>query len=166
MISGYDTPFVCATEFPSRVKDFIGIQVRHWPGLLLDDEPLDAATMAAWTLPETEGQTESEALTFCRDAAMDEFWEENGYALDAGGEGPFALFYRRFVSPLQADALSGVRQNLPEGQRPLDLEGAGLLLSEYYSVTLVTPEDPREDAFSRRVLHDLVNSLTADQASQ
>jgi hypothetical protein len=169
--TGFDNAFICGPSFPDAARRFVAAQLDRWPGLLLDEERFTPEALTSWSLPEPDedggkdddggdGAAEDDMLTFCRDAGMDAFWEEHGYALDATGQGPFALFYGRYTDePVFARQLTGVRQRRRPGESPLELEGVGLLLSEYYAVTLVTPEDPAEDAFSAAVLGDLLRSF-------
>jgi hypothetical protein len=169
MPTGFDNAFICGPSFPHAAKRFAEAQLLRWPGLLLNEEPADAAQLASWSLPGAAGQggeneedeeDEDDLLTFCRDAGMNEFWDENGYALDPTGEGPFALFFGRYTSdPLYARELKGVSQTREPGKTPMELEGVGLLLPEYYAVTLVTPDDPTDDPFSAGVLQDLLRSF-------
>ncbi|WP_165984594.1 hypothetical protein [Streptomyces sp. YIM 98790] len=160
--TGFDTTFICGADFPARVRGFIQLQMERWPRFLFNEEELSTAGLASWTLPDTRGEKYPDILTFCKNAGMNDFWEENGYALDASGEGPFALFFRLHSDTLYAEELTGARQTVPADEDPYRLEGSSLLLTEYYTATLVTPENPREDPFSRSVVQDFLKSFGSD----
>ncbi|MGW3295484.1 hypothetical protein ACWC9S_16050 [Streptomyces xiamenensis] len=160
--TGFPTEFICDEFFPQLTRAFIQRQLERWPALLFDEERLDEEMISGWDFPDTTNATESEFITFCRDDEMNEFWDENGYATDSTGEGPFAVYFRRYADPLHAQRIEGVRQTRPDGREPLLLEGARLLLSTYYVVTLLTPDDPATDPFSRSVLNDFVRSSGSD----
>ena len=110
-----------------------------------------------WSLPEAEDDDYSGIVTFSSGHEMETFWEENGYALDASGQGPYSVFYRLHAHTLQAETVSGVEAESPEAIEAV--EGTSLLLSEYYAVSLVTPEDPAADPFSEGVVDDFVSSF-------
>ncbi|TDC76326.1 hypothetical protein [Streptomyces hainanensis] len=160
--TGFPNDFVCDASFAAAAKTFLGLRLARWPGLLLNEEPFGEAALASWALPDTREERFPELMSFCRDAAMNEFWEENGYALDSSGEGPFSLFFRIRSSPLFAAHLSGVRETGRGDAPPTDFEQVGLLLGDFYSVCLLTPDDPATDGFSRGVLRDLVRSFGGD----
>ncbi|MEV0639677.1 hypothetical protein AB0I77_33030 [Streptomyces sp. NPDC050619] len=88
---------------------------------------------------------------------MEDFWEDNGYSLDATRQGPYAVFYRLHAQSLYATTVSGVRLGSPESEE--NLEGTRLLLSAYYAVSLLTPEDPAVDPFSGGIVDDFVASF-------
>ncbi|MEV0324225.1 hypothetical protein ACIBKX_13240 [Streptomyces sp. NPDC050658] len=163
-ITGHSSDFIVDTTFPSMVKQFAIRQHNRWPGLFLFGEPVGAESLAGWKLPEVadeddenEDEDYSGIVTFSSGQEMEEFWEENGYALDGMGEGPFSVFYRRHARPLHAGRVTGVRCADPEAATAM--EGTGLLLAGWYAVSLVTPDDPATDPFSARVLADFVESI-------
>jgi hypothetical protein len=163
-LTGHSSDFVCDTAtFARTMREFVGRQVARWPGLLFNEEPFGETELAAWSLPDTRGEKYPEIVTFCRDDAMNEFWEENGYGLEpASGEGPFAVFFRVVTDPLRAAELRGVHQTLPPDEPVGDFEGTQLLLGEYVPVTLLTPADPLEDPFSRGVVRDFLAAFDSD----
>ncbi|MET9233256.1 hypothetical protein ABZW58_02445 [Streptomyces cellulosae] len=55
--------------------------------------------------------------------------------------------------------MSGVRAASPE--EATAVEGVGLGLSQYYTVSRVTPEDAAADRFSEQVLEDFLASFEA-----
>lgn len=156
-LTGYPTDFVADLGFPAAARRFLERRVRRWPGLLLNGVRPDAAALGSWHLPEERDAYESDILGFARDAAMEQHWEDEGYALDGTGEGPFALFYSRYGGPLTAGAVTGV-SGVPDRVAE-SVESIGLMLSGFFVVSLLTPEEPAADAFSGTVLRDLRESF-------
>ncbi|GAA4301118.1 hypothetical protein GCM10023086_16910 [Streptomyces venetus] len=114
-------------------------------------------------MPEPDNAGLSGVVTFSSGQEMEDFWEGHGYALDASRQGPYAVFYRHHARAIQAKAVSGVRASCPAAGAAV--EGAGLLLAEYYAVSVVTPEDPVGDPFSRSVVRDFVASFGGPAAA-
>ncbi|GAA3086946.1 hypothetical protein ACFQ0X_17955 [Streptomyces rectiviolaceus] len=157
-ITGHSSDFIADTAFPAAVKQFVMRQQQRWPGLFLYGEPAGAESLADWKLPDDDDDDDySGIVTFSAGQEMEDFWEENGYALDDAGEGPFSVFYRLHPQPLRAGQVTGVQCTDPEAAAAV--EGTGLLLAEYFAVSLVTPEDPATDPFSGRVLVDFLESF-------
>ncbi|MFJ8714958.1 hypothetical protein ACIRD9_17475 [Streptomyces violaceus] len=156
-LTGHSTDFVVDTSFPEGMRCFVRLGQQRWPGLFLYGEPLPPGAPAEWRLPEPDDDGFSGIVTFSSGQEMEDFWEEHGYALDAARQGPYAVFYRHHAQQLHATTVSGVHVSSPEAEAAV--EGTGLLLSEYYAVSLVTPEDPDIDPFSRSVLNDFVASF-------
>ncbi|MEV0529355.1 hypothetical protein AB0I66_38655 [Streptomyces sp. NPDC050439] len=157
-ITGHSSDFVVDASLPTAMKQFVMRRHRHWPGIFLYGEPVSAESLAAWDLPEVDADDEySGIVTFSAGQEMEDFWEENGYALNSDGEGPFSVFYSLRPQPLRAARVTGVQGADPEAVAAV--EGAGLLLGEYFAVSLITPDDPATDPFSARVLRDFVESF-------
>ncbi|MER7836713.1 hypothetical protein ABTY98_12555 [Streptomyces sp. NPDC096040] len=159
-LTGHSTDFTVDASLPEAMRRFVARARRRWPRLLLSGEP--AAHEADWRLPEPDDHY-SGIVTFSSGPEMDDFWEENGYALDDSGQGPFAVFYRRRTGPLHATTISGIRTDDPGVVQAV--EGTCLLMAEYYTVSLLTPEDPAADPFSAAVVDDLVGSFDASVKS-
>ncbi|MEU3740555.1 hypothetical protein AB0E78_26265 [Streptomyces sp. NPDC032198] len=156
-ITGHSSDFIVDMTFPVAVRQFVARRRQQWPGLFLRGEPVGASS-ADWELPAADaGDDYPDIITFSSGQEMEDFWGANGYALDGTGEGPFSVFYRLHAQPLRAGQVTGVRCTAPETATAL--EGAGLLLGAYFSVSLVTPEDPATDPFSGRVLADFLESF-------
>ena len=85
-ITGYSTDFVVDSTFPVGLKRFVLRQQERWPGLYLDGEPSSSIQLADWQPPVAVGEEYSEIITFSSGEAMESFWEENGYTLNAEGE--------------------------------------------------------------------------------
>jgi hypothetical protein len=84
---------------------FVRRRHQRWPGLFLDGEPLTSGALADWRLAEDDDF--SGIVTISSGQEMEDFWEDNGYALDASGQGPYAVFYRLHAQPLHATTVSG-----------------------------------------------------------
>ncbi|MGW3287700.1 barstar family protein [Streptomyces sp. NPDC001002] len=134
--TGHSTDFLVDGSFPAAMGRFVRRGRLRWPGLFVYGEPLSPAAAADWRLPEAEADDFASIVTFSSGLEMEDFWEENGYALDASGQGPYAVFYRLHAEPSHATTVS-----------------------EYYVVSLVTPDDPAADPFSKAVVHDFVLSF-------
>lgn len=128
--TGHATDFVVGTSFPDAMARFVRLSQRRWPGLFLCGRPLAADGTAGWRLPESD-DAYADILTFSAGQEMEDWWEDNGYALDPSGEGPYAVLYSRH------------RQPLPQ----------------HYTVSLVTPEDPATDGFCDQILEDFLASF-------
>ncbi|MFG2649845.1 hypothetical protein [Streptomyces sp. NPDC048436] len=160
-ITGYSSDYIADLTFPVSMRRFVGRRHQRWPGLFLYGEPVSTQSLDDWKLPDDDDGDDdySGIVTFSAGQEMEDFWEENGYALDGVGEGPFSVFYRLHSQPLRADRVTGVRS--VDAEAATALEGTGLLLAEYYAVSLVTPDDPAADPFSGRVLADFLESFGA-----
>ncbi|MFE0100182.1 hypothetical protein [Streptomyces sp. NPDC059009] len=158
-ITGHSTDFIVDLSLPAAMRRFALRSQLRWPGLFLDGEAAGPApALESWNLPENSpDDTVPGLVSFSSGQDMEDFWEENGYALDEAGEGPYSVFYRMRSQPLRADEVSGVRCPDPEAAQAV--EGTMLLLAQYYGVSLVTPEDPATDAFSAAVLKDFLDSF-------
>lgn len=160
-ITGYSTDFVVDSTFPVGLKRFVLRQQERWPGLYLYGEPSSSIQLADWQPPVAVGEDYSEIITFSSGEAMESFWEENGYTLNAEGEGPVSVFYANRPHALLAGEVRNVE--CAEAGSAQSVEGVGLLLSEYFAVSLVTPDDPSTDAFSGQILRDFLASFGIDR---
>ncbi|MFC7808451.1 hypothetical protein [Streptomyces olivaceus] len=156
--TGHSTDFVADTSFPLAMTRFVRLAERRWSGLYLNGEPLASGAPESWRLPEDDGDA-SGIVTFSAGRGMEDFWEENGYATDASGQGPFSVFHRFHPHTLQSGGMAGVRSDSADSAAAAD--GARVLLSSFYAVSLVTPADPAADPFSARVLDDFTESFAA-----
>ncbi|MDH6217729.1 hypothetical protein [Streptomyces pseudovenezuelae] len=156
-LTGHSTDYIVDGSFPQAMSRFVRRAHQRWPGLFVYGEPVHPAAAADWQLPEADADDYASIVTFSSGSDMEEFWEENGYALDASNQGPYAVFYRLHAEPLQATKVSGVRVGSPEAADTV--EGTALLMSQYYAVSLVTPADPSVDQFSKAVVDDFAESF-------
>lgn len=157
-ITGHSSDFITDRAFPEVMKRFTLRQVRRWPGLFLDGERVTAESLGGWQLAEASEGEYSSVVTFSEGDSMEDFWEEHGYTLNGQGEGPFAVLYKQHPGVLRAHQVAGVQLADPEDSAVV--EGAALLLCEYFAVSLVTPEDPEVDPFSGGVLRDFLDSFS------
>ncbi|MGW5658486.1 hypothetical protein [Streptomyces humi] len=155
-VTGHSTDFTVDASFPDAMRRFVTRARYRWPQLLLSGEPVAQET--DWRLPGPDDDY-SGIVTFSSGQEMEDFWEENGYALDGSGHGPYAVFYRRRTGPLHATTVSGIRTDDPDVVQAV--QGTGLLMAEYYTISLLTPEDPAADPFSAAVVDDFVASFDA-----
>ncbi|WP_405647136.1 hypothetical protein [Streptomyces sp. NBC_00019] len=160
-LTGHSTDFIVDASFPEAMRRFVRRGQQRWPCLFLYGEPLSPGAATDWRLPEAADDDYSGIVTFSSGQQMEDFWENNGYALDSSGQGPYAVFYRRHEQPLHAAKVSDVRTSSAEAAEAV--EGTALLLSEYYAVSLVTPEEPATDPFSRGIVDDFVRSFGASE---
>ncbi|POX55405.1 hypothetical protein C3489_10150 [Streptomyces sp. Ru71] len=98
-LTGHATDFVVDTSFPDAMPRFVELSLRRWPGLYLCGRPFTADDLAGWRLPESDDEY-SAIVTFAAGQEMEDSWEDNGYALDASGQGPYSVLYRSHPSPL------------------------------------------------------------------
>lgn len=162
-ITGHATDYVMDTAFPATMSHFVHRARQRWPDLHIDGSPaapVTPAPLTSWTLPPRAPDDALPGLvSFSSGQEMEDFWEEHGYALDPTGQGPYSVFYRLRQRPLHAGRLTGIRGAAPEDAAAT--EGTSLLLASYYTVSLVTPEDPATDPFSASVLTDFLDSFAA-----
>ncbi|MFJ4920270.1 hypothetical protein [Streptomyces sp. NPDC088725] len=155
-ITGSSSDFIADAALPAVMKRFIQRQLRRWPGLFLYAEPFAISDLTDWRLPDPDDDGFPNVITFSAGQEMEGFWEEHGYALNSSGEGPFSIFYHLRAQPLRARRVTQVE--CADSEDTQAAEGIGLLLSTYFTVSLVTPEDPARDPFSGSVLNDFLLS--------
>ncbi|MEU8783267.1 hypothetical protein [Streptomyces sp. NPDC048637] len=157
-VTGYSSDFIIDHAFPAAMKKFTQSQAQRWPGLFLDGEEVTAESLRDWQLPEDPEADYSDIVTFSDGQDMEDFWEDRGYALNDRSEGPFSVLYKRYPGALHAHQVIGVQLTDPEDSAAV--EGTSLLLSEYFAVSLVTPEDPKADPFSGSILRDFLDAFS------
>lgn len=118
-----------------------------WPAALVDDE-------------RSEGQVE---IFISKNAAMDDFHEENGYALNEDGEGCF-MFGARWSPFFQSDV------HIENIIRPVHLVPSGphdstIVLAHPTCYTLVLPTLLEESDFSKKIQAFLIDSLSESAAA-
>ena len=155
-ISGFSTDFVIDSSFEERVVRFVQAQRDRWPSLQFCGAPAAESLNADWRPNVDPEEKYPEILTFSGGAAMEEFWEEHGYALDENGEGPFSILYSFYHSRIGA-RLNDLDTEDEEAGR--SAAGTELMMSAFFLVSLVTPADPGSDDFSRSVLQEFRRSF-------
>ncbi|MGX1762353.1 hypothetical protein ACWIG5_36570 [Streptomyces lydicus] len=157
-VTGHSSDFITDHAFLAAMKKFTQHQARRWPGLFLDGEKVTEESLRDWQFPEDPEEDYSSIITFSAGQDMEDFWEDRGYALNDHGEGPFSVLYKRYPGVLHAHQVAGVQLTDPEDSAVV--EGTSLLLSEYFAVSLVTPEDPKTDPFSGSILRDFLDAFS------
>ncbi|MFI2430299.1 hypothetical protein [Streptomyces sp. NPDC018693] len=132
-LTGYATDFIVDTSLPSAMVRFVRSARRRWPGLYVDGEFLTNEAWQTWEMNLPKDDVTPAAVTFTSGQEMEDFWEENGYALDGSGQGPYAVFYRRSQPPLEPG----------------------------YVVSVVTPSNPDTDPFSLVVMREFMEAFEA-----
>ncbi|TQF03752.1 hypothetical protein E6W39_17830 [Kitasatospora acidiphila] len=155
-ITGFDTNcFLFDSSFGEQIVRFIEAQCERWPSLYFNCAPVAESFGPEWCLEVNPGAEYADHLTFSSGPEMENFWEENGYALDSNGEGPFAVFYSFHPSGITARLRDvEVEGGAEGGEFAARLEGSELMLPEFFVASLVLPGDPAQDAFSLGVLAD------------
>ena len=145
-ITGFSSDFIVDRSFPERVRRFVSGLRSRWPELHINGRPAVEIPETQWKPEFKSDQEESEIITFSSGPEMEEFWEENGYALNESGEGPCSLFYLAQTGDASTPPVYAPR--LPPEFEQEQFMGAQFLLTDFYLVSLITPLDPGEDSFS------------------
>ncbi|MFD0721244.1 hypothetical protein [Streptomyces globosus] len=170
-VTGVDSVFLARGPAGPALEAFLDGWLARWPALRVAVDgnpehggPGDGSGFLLWDRPGRPALPVAHGAVYVeRDAGMDRFWDEHGYAPDAAGEGPFALLYQPPArSALTVRALQDPYQDLPSGgsgYEPygIELVGAGLTL-----VTTVTPGPPG-DPFTDAVHGELRRALAAQR---
>lgn len=117
-----------------------------WPTALVDDE-------------RRSGHIE---IFISKNAAMDDFQDENGYALNEDGEGCF-MFFASSESSLHVDVhISGIHG--PAELMSTDPHNSTIFLANPTRYTLVLPTLLEESDFSKKIQSFLIDSLSESSA--
>jgi len=160
-ITGVDTLVVVPFDARPAVTAFVHGLRRLWPSALIGiDDGREPMTI---DLGDAAGYPARGELTFARDAAMDEHWEEHGYLPMPDGSGPVTLIYEiHHGLVVEVDVAGEGRLN----DGPLSgWTGVELALPEATALTLVTHAAPAEDAFCAAILALLREALGYQRAS-
>jgi len=164
-ITGYDN-VVFTTAEPRGVTVRFFEQLRsRWPAFLVDIDSQADRPAPGEIDPSSELPTERGEFSVVRDAAMDQFSDENGYALMSDGEGPLLLIYERV--PDVDYGLEGVIEPAsPPGEVGVAAPyKATLCCREIWRFTLVTPNDPSQHSFSESLYQRLCDQCLADDSN-
>ncbi|MEU8263112.1 hypothetical protein AB0C02_21075 [Micromonospora sp. NPDC048999] len=156
VITGYDTVFITGAPVDAGVRAMLDGLSRNWPEMLVALGGSTLGPFAPWSsmrdlVPAGRGE-----VYVVRDPVMKERWDDVGYSLMDGGEGPFAVLYRPSPQP-------AIEVQLHED--PYDF-GLGIGFEPYSAtlvtaglslVTVVAPDD--ESPFSRGLLDSLRQAL-------
>ncbi|MEZ6044908.1 MAG: hypothetical protein R3C11_04880 [Planctomycetaceae bacterium] len=100
----------------------------------------------------------------CRDEEMDEFWEENGYALMPNGQGPFGVTIFNVENKPYSIMISQDPLN-EERSIPAEPLEAYLIGRNLICICVITPDSIDHDDFSKQIYDELM-SLCLELASQ
>ena len=154
--SGWDTVLFTFTPPREVFASVIASILTRWPSALVDDlnsyqsGPEPIIDFHAERLPIKAGH-----LLFYRDAAMAQHMEEVAYIPMSDGDGPFAVIARtRRDVEFQLSKLEErqVIDDPPCVVKPPDPYPAWLCTSMVFEITVVSPADPEQQAFSTWVL--------------
>lgn len=161
-LTSYDNYIVTSKNPQVIVFELYRTILSKWPSVIVlnesdEEEPFKGKFPSINLFPKSEG-----ALYFCRDAAMNKHWDENGYSLLSDGEGPFAFRYFEKInykfSFQMIDDFTALENNgincCPESL----INAIGL---NYFDITLTTPSSPEDNVFSKFLL-DLVSKTCSD----
>lgn len=155
---GWDTVIFTAASAVRVCAAMIEAQKTRWPNLILHLEwgkPFEFQTKGAPPAAcYAKLKSERRAVVyFFRDAAMQQFFQEEAWLLDATGEGPFTVYFSR---RMDIDfELAGVREPIGINQIGRETSPARLVAPEILEVTLVSPGDPAEEPFCKEVFERL-----------
>jgi hypothetical protein len=156
--TGWDT-VIFTTAHPLRVvAEFLAAMAGWWPSAHGEvHTKSDRQVVSHLDFPEEKLPANLEVVLVFRDRAMNEHCEENGYVPMSDGDGPVALWAReRPEVAFKIGRLAEVRA----GDRLLEVAPypAWLISPSVYELTVVTPADPEEHAFSASVLQVVVEA--------
>ncbi|MFD9409919.1 hypothetical protein ACFWBN_23300 [Streptomyces sp. NPDC059989] len=151
--SGYSTDLVVAGPAGHLFRRFSVRLEERWPAHLVNGEIFRSFDFGSTSIDFESDDMTSDIVTFSRDREMEEFWEEEGYSLDATGEGPVGIFYKPFKR-LSIRVDRGV-----EVENETSWQDAYIAIPEGLHLSLATPGDPSSDAFSGWVRSCLIQSL-------
>ncbi|GAA4967404.1 hypothetical protein [Actinoplanes utahensis] len=161
MITGYDRVVIARTPVGAAMKAMLDVLHSRWPDMLValgDRESGRVGPFLQWGQMRREVPSAAAELYVARDAVMEQRWDEVGYSLMEGGEGPFALLYEPAPQPAVAIQIN---------QEPYERKGFGfnpykasLITAGLSLVTIVTPDE--ESSFSRNLFGSLHEALTKE----
>jgi hypothetical protein len=165
-ITGHDNVIFTCTDPRAAVIHAIDCLKERWGGILLNVSSLAPSSFDCSSLSLNE-LGEKGSILAVRDSAMDDFMDDNGYALMEDGEGPVSFLYskrgpiivelsqvkelKREDSGVYPDDLYDAR--LSDGINPPHPYFAALCSSFLFEVTVVTPDCSTDDPFSSWILH-------------
>jgi hypothetical protein len=154
MITGTDTVMISPWPVREKVERFFLTRSQGWSSMLVQVSGGPRTPFSSWG---REGRlpVEGEVLV-ARDERMCADWDEDGYALDASGEGPFAVYYQRAGREhLRVALLEDPYRREGFGFAPFEATLVGAMAL----VTLVTPD--AESPFCRELRDGLESALRA-----
>lgn len=152
MISGYDNIIFSDTCPKVALYQFTDLIKKKWDSFLEEEEWSDI-------LLNCQNVQKPIEFFFCKDKRMMSFHDKRGYSIDKNGEGCFSLyinFAKRFNASISIE--KEIENSIGDFNR--DPYEAKIVLNGIYEYTLVTPENPNTDEFSRFLIESLIQSLT------
>jgi hypothetical protein len=149
-----DSVLIAPGQAGPAVRTMLDEVHTRWPNMvaMLDDD------FHPWPevrdlLPPDHGE-----VYLARDPAMEREWDDTGYILMAGGEGPFAILYRPAGDPPTIQVRLNENPYPPSPGFRYDPYPATLVTPGLSLITIVTPDE--ESPFSQRLINSLTHALT------
>lgn len=148
MITGYDN-IIFSNKDPRHAMDkFTSSIKKRWP-TFMDEEDWNSML---------HNPNEKIDFFFCKDEKMSDFHDENGYSINASGEGCFYVIVI-FIEQFNANVTIEKEIENSHGDFNRDPYDAIIAFNSIYEYTIVTPDDPSEDEFSSFLVSSLIESL-------
>ncbi|MEU0555621.1 hypothetical protein [Dactylosporangium sp. NPDC006015] len=162
MITGHDSLFVAGGRVETGVWAMLQRQHARWPEMLVAVEGHREDAFVPWPVPREAMPFRAGYLLAARDKDMLDRWDDEGYTLMDGVEGPFQVVYQPATVPAVPVELQGDPYDR-SGEYRFDLDPyrATLVTAGLALVTLVTPD--LDSAFSQSLLAMLAEELAHAQ---
>ena len=154
MITGRDSVWVFAGDPAAVVGRFLTAWSQTWPGMVVAVGRQNNEPFVPWDDRTVRLSPGTEEVLVARDLEMTTRWDEDGYASDATGLGPFAIYYRPYARrTTEMLALQDpYEHDFVYEPYPVVVVGAGLSL-----LTIVTPDDA--GAFRQTIAQHLIDQV-------
>jgi len=156
MVTGHDSMFVAGGRVELGVWALLQRQHARWPGLLVAVEGYREDAFVPWPVPPEVMPRRKGYVLVARDKDMLERWDDEGYSLMDGAEGPFQVVYEPASVPAVPVEMRWDPYDRGEGYGFSPYE-ATLVTAGLFLVTLVTPDV--DSAFSQGLLSMLAEEL-------
>ncbi|MEV4133042.1 hypothetical protein AB0J72_12850 [Dactylosporangium sp. NPDC049742] len=163
MVTGHDSVFVVGGRVEMGVWAMLQRLHGRWPGMLVAVEGHREDAFVPWPVPREVMPFRAGYLLVARDKDMLDRWDDEGYSLMDGAEGPFQVVYEPASVPAVPVELHGDPYGRGGGYR-FDPYRATLVTAGLFLVTLVTPDV--DSAFSQGLLAMLGEELALQGNSQ
>ncbi len=156
MTNDFDSLLIVPFDARRNLVNFTREIIAMWPAASMNLFDETAAVNTDKVLEEAR-YPEHGAISYARDAEMEEHWDTYGYMPMADGAGPIYLLYN-----VRRNLHFGMDVNRIEGntdENYLYWKGTDLLLPEATSITLVTCGNPAGQPFCSEIWSKLKGSL-------